>query len=233
MRASVTPAVSQAFRQTAQQDQNYTASRSHPSRPETPKVRGVGSPTARRVLPSRSEIPPTVAGGSLAAAPLSRLASAFLLRGSFLLVTGREGRMAGDARVAGLEDFLADRGEALLQAALERLLRHWRKVEGDPEGYLRRTIYNLAADGWRRQRRWRARLPLLHGADDGIVPDHSEQVGQRDELVRLLVRLPPGQRAAIVLRYCEDLTDDEAAKVLGCPVGPVRLATSRGLPPLR
>src|SRR5258708_4907901 len=151
MRASVTPAVSQAFRQTAQQDQNYTASRSHPSRPETPKVRGVGSPTARRVLPSRSEIPPTVAGGSLAAAPLSRLASAFLLRGSFLLVTGREGRMAGDARVAGLEDFLADRGEPLLRAAMlltgrreagedppqaapERLLRHWRDGGGDPGG---------------------------------------------------------------------------------------------------
>ncbi len=158
--------------------------------------------------------------------------------------------MAGDARVAGLEDFLADRGEQLLraamlltgsreagedllQAALERLLRHWRKVEGDPEGYLRRTIYNLAADGWRRQRRWRARLPLLHGADDGIAPDHSDQVGQRDELVRLLVRLPPGQRAAIVLRYCEDLTDAEAADVLGCSVSTVRSATSRGLRRLR
>jgi len=39
-------------------------------------------------------------------------------------------------------------GEDLLQAALERLLRNWRRVD-DPEGYLRRTMYNLAADGWR------------------------------------------------------------------------------------
>jgi DNA-directed RNA polymerase specialized sigma24 family protein len=42
-------------------------------------------------------------------------------------------------------------GEDLLQAALERLVRNWRHVDTDPEGYLRRTLYNLAADGWRRR----------------------------------------------------------------------------------
>ena len=49
-------------------------------------------------------------------------------------------------------------GEDLLQAALERLLRNWRRVDTDPEGYLRRTLYNLAADGWRSRGRWRSRL---------------------------------------------------------------------------
>ena len=80
--------------------------------------------------------------------------------------------MAHDPAVADLESFLAERGEPLLrtavllagskeagedllQAGLERLLRHWHRIEGDPEGYLRRTLYNLAADGWRRQRAWR------------------------------------------------------------------------------
>jgi DNA-directed RNA polymerase specialized sigma24 family protein len=48
------------------------------------------------------------------------------------------------------------------------MLRHWHRVEGDPEGHLRRTIYHLAADGWRRQRRWRERLPLL-GCSPGTV----------------------------------------------------------------
>ena len=43
-------------------------------------------------------------------------------------------------------------GEDLLQSALERLLRRWRRIDGDPENYVRRTLYNLAADGWRRQR---------------------------------------------------------------------------------
>ena len=158
--------------------------------------------------------------------------------------------MADHRRDAGLEQFLAERGahllrtailltgskeagEDLLQAALERLLRRWRTIDGDPEGYLRRTIYNLAADGWRRTGRWRARLALLRGADDGIAPDRSVQVEQRDELVRLLLRLPPGQRAAIVLRYWEDLSEAQAAEVLGCSPGTVRSATSRGLRRLR
>jgi RNA polymerase sigma-70 factor (sigma-E family) len=158
--------------------------------------------------------------------------------------------MTADQRVARLEEFLAERGEALLhaailltgskeagedllQAALERTWRRWRAIEGDPEGYLRRVIYNLAADGWRRQRRWRARLALLRGAHDGIEPDRSGQVDQRDELVQLLLRLPPGQRAAIVLRYWEGLSEAEAAEVLGCSASTVRSATARGLHRLR
>jgi hypothetical protein len=56
---------------------------------------------------------------------------------------------------------------------------------------------------------------------------------ERDELVRLLLRLPPGQRAAIVLRYWEDLSEAQAAEVLGCSPGTVRSATSRGLRRLR
>ncbi len=43
-------------------------------------------------------------------------------------------------------------GEDLLQAALERLLRHWSRIDADPEFYLRRTLYNMAVDGWRRRR---------------------------------------------------------------------------------
>jgi DNA-directed RNA polymerase specialized sigma24 family protein len=76
--------------------------------------------------------------------------------------------MERDRTAAELERFLAERadrlmrtavllsgsrdaGQDLLQTALERLLRHWRRLDGDPEGYLRRTLYNLAADGFRRQ----------------------------------------------------------------------------------
>jgi RNA polymerase sigma-70 factor (sigma-E family) len=158
--------------------------------------------------------------------------------------------MTADERVARLEEFLAERGqpllraaallaggpeagEDLLQAALERLLRRWRNFEGNPEGYLRRTLYHLAADDWRRQRRWLARLPWLSGPDSGIVADGSTQVDQRDELFRLLQRLAPAQRATIVLRYWEDLSEAETARVLGCSVGTVKAATSRGLARLR
>ena len=86
--------------------------------------------------------------------------------------------MAGTPDGADLERLLAERGtqlmrvaialtgdrqsgEDLLQAALERVLRKPHAVESDTEGYLRRILYNLAADGWRRQGRWRQRLPLL------------------------------------------------------------------------
>jgi RNA polymerase sigma-70 factor (sigma-E family) len=158
--------------------------------------------------------------------------------------------MAEDPCDGELERFLAERGghllrsavllagsreagEDLVQAALERLLRRGPAVHGDPEAYLRRIIYHLAADGWRRGGRWRARLAVLRGVGEGVAPDRSAQVEQRDELVRLLVRLPPGQRAAIVLRYWEDLSDAEAADVLGCSASTVRSSVARGLHRLR
>jgi RNA polymerase sigma-70 factor (sigma-E family) len=150
--------------------------------------------------------------------------------------------------VTALEEFLADRGqpllraaimlggsqeagEDLLQGALERVYRHWRKIEGDPEAYLRRTLYHLAADGWRRQGRWRAKLHLFGQA--GTTADATDHVDQRDQLVRLLRQLPPRQRTAIVLRYWEELTEAEAAEVMGCSPGTVKSATSRGLQRLR
>src|SRR5215471_1505280 len=105
--------------------------------------------------------------------------------------------MAPDGAVADLESFLAERGDALLrtavllvgsreggedllQAALERLLRHWRKIEGDPEGYLRRTLYHLAADNWRQQRAWRKRLRLLQPGAAAAVMDGTAEVDLRD-----------------------------------------------------
>lgn len=122
-------------------------------------------------------------------------------------------------------------GEDLLQAALERVFRHWRRIDGNPEGYLRSTLYHLAADGWRRKGALRARLALL--ARPEAQPDQTAPVEQRDQLVRLLRDLPPRQRTAIVLRYWEDLTEAEAARLMGCSVGTVKAATSRGLSRLR
>jgi RNA polymerase sigma-70 factor (sigma-E family) len=125
-------------------------------------------------------------------------------------------------------------GEDLLQAALERLLRNWRRVESDPEAYLWRTLYHLAADGWRRRGRWRARVAKFRaqalaetGGDDVAVVD------LRDELVRLLHQLPPRQRAVIVLRYWEQRTEAETAALLGCSEGTVKSAAARGLRRLR
>ena len=125
-------------------------------------------------------------------------------------------------------------GEDLLQAALERLLRRWSRVRSDPEGYLRRTLYNLAADGWRRRGALQRKLPLLHTGRDGDTSTKAvDAVDLRDALGRALAQLPPMQRTVLVLRYWEGLTQAVSAELLGCPEGSVKSATARGLRRLR
>ncbi len=126
--------------------------------------------------------------------------------------------------------------EDLLQAALERLVRHRRSITVDAEAYLRRTLYNLAADGWRRRGAWRRKIPLLRTEQAAAVADSTADVAMvdlRDALVRLLLRLPPRQRAVIMLRYWEQFSAAEAAEVLGCSEGTIKSATSKGLRRLR
>jgi RNA polymerase sigma-70 factor (sigma-E family) len=158
-------------------------------------------------------------GGCLGDAELERLIAD---RGSHL--------MCAAIALAGSRQ----RGEDLLQAAIERLLRHRRRVGSNPEGYLRRTLYNLAADDWRQRGRRRGRLPLLYGqgTNDASI-DAVSVVDLRDALVRALAELPPRQRAVLVLRYWEQLTEAETAAMLGCSEGTVKSAASRGLRRLR
>jgi RNA polymerase sigma-70 factor (sigma-E family) len=125
-------------------------------------------------------------------------------------------------------------GEDLLQAALERVLRKPRRIEDDAEGYLRRVLYNLAADGWRRRGTWRQKLlPVLRAETPNAQPDPTGEVDQRDALVRMLGQLPPRQRAVIVLRYWEQRSEAETAVLLGCSEGTVKSAAARGLQHLR
>jgi RNA polymerase sigma-70 factor (sigma-E family) len=123
-------------------------------------------------------------------------------------------------------------GEDLLQDSLERLLRKWRAIDGNPEGYLRRTMYNLAADGWRRQARWRARLPLLRSRSER-AEDDTARVDLHDALIRMLATLPSRQRAVLVLRYWEQLSEAEAAELIGCSPAAAKAAAARGLRRLR
>jgi RNA polymerase sigma factor (sigma-70 family) len=65
------------------------------------------------------------------------------------------------------------------------------------------------------------------------VADGTAEVDTRDALIRLLTQLPPRQRAVIVARYWEQLSEAETAEVLGCSVGSVKASASRGLRRLR
>jgi RNA polymerase sigma-70 factor (sigma-E family) len=158
--------------------------------------------------------------------------------------------MRPDGHAEELERFLAERGEPLLrtavllagsreagedllQGALERMLRHWRRIEGDPEGYLRRTLHNLATDGWRRQLTRHKLLLRLGPQAARTAADDTAGVDTRDAVVRLLAELPPRQRSVLVLRYFEQLSEAETAQVLGCSAGTVKSTAFKGLARMR
>jgi RNA polymerase sigma-70 factor (sigma-E family) len=95
--------------------------------------------------------------------------------------------------------------------------------------YLRRTIVNLSRSHFRRRRVERAWLERQHVEEAHIDPD----VGERERLRTALGSLRPEQRAAIVLRYFEDLSEADTAQALGVAVGTVKSMVSRGMDRLR
>jgi RNA polymerase sigma-70 factor (sigma-E family) len=95
--------------------------------------------------------------------------------------------------------------------------------------YLRRTIVNLSRSHFRRRRIERAWLERQHPDDTHTDPD----VGERERLRVALLSLRPEQRAAIVLRYFEDLSEADTAQALGVAVGTVKSMVSRGMDRLR
>jgi len=122
--------------------------------------------------------------------------------------------------------------EDLVQDAFVRLvgrLRHLREPNAFWT-YLRRTIVNLAISHFRHGRVERAYLDRLAAAPAADTNDN----GELDETMhRVLLGLPQRQRAAIVLRFYEDLSDVQTAAVLGCSPGTVRSLVSRGMKTLR
>jgi RNA polymerase sigma-70 factor (sigma-E family) len=125
--------------------------------------------------------------------------------------------------------------EDLLQGAYERAYRHWGRISrrADPERYVRQILVNASVDRWRRLRR-RPEAPLaVTGADPAAVADTATAVADRDLLLRGLAALPPRQRAVLVLRYYEDLTEAQTATMLRCSVGTVKSQAARALERLR
>lgn len=125
-----------------------------------------------------------------------------------------------------------DRGlaEDLLQEALTRVASRWPKVagSGDPEPYVRKVLYHCAVDGWRR-RRLREVLHASPAAQVADAGDAAEHTTQRVALQVALAKLTPNQRAVLVLRFFEDLTETQTAAALGCSVSTVKSQTRHAL----
>lgn len=127
----------------------------------------------------------------------------------------------------------AGAAEDLVQDTLLRLLTRWERVAAAdaPLAYVRRSLTNAFVNrtrrAWRREQAW-ADVPERPDGADAVA-----QLDDRDELWAGLRTLPDRQRAALVLRFFEDLTDEQSAATLGCRIGTVRSLVSRGLGTLR
>jgi RNA polymerase sigma-70 factor (sigma-E family) len=117
----------------------------------------------------------------------------------------------------------------LVQDALVRTGMRWSRLDrtGDPEAYVRRAIVNGRTSRWRKLRR----ETLVDAIPDRVRV--VEPARHDDQLWRLLCALPTRQRAVIVLRYYEDLSEDEIAATLGCAPGTVKSQASKALAKLR
>jgi RNA polymerase sigma-70 factor (sigma-E family) len=122
--------------------------------------------------------------------------------------------------------------EDLVQAALAKVWPRWTSIQSDnPDAYVRRVMITTFATWWRR--RWRGEVPT------GAVPDRPpasgpwEAIDSREVLRRSLAALPRRQRAVVVLRFYEDLSEAGTAEVLGCSVGTVKSQCARALAKLR
>jgi RNA polymerase sigma-70 factor (sigma-E family) len=124
--------------------------------------------------------------------------------------------------------------EDLTQEAFVKMLSRFQDLR-DPyafQSYLRRTVVNLSKKHWRRlavERRHRS----LQGAGLSEEMVHFPDVATHDVLWDALQQLPPRQRAAVVLRFYEDLSEHQTAQVLGCSSGAAKLLVARAIKSLR
>ena len=160
-----------------------------------------------------------------------------------MVVRVADGRSAG---TDGFDAFVAARGDALwrsawlltgdhqlaedlVQTALAKSWRAWSRVGPDSyEAYVRRVLFTTYISWWRRK--WRGERPTAELPERATTTADTDA---RNDLVAALAGLPRGQKAVVVLRYFEDLTEQQTADVLGINVGTVKSQCSRALAALR
>jgi RNA polymerase sigma-70 factor (sigma-E family) len=132
--------------------------------------------------------------------------------------------MVGDAQLA----------QDLVQEALTKTYVAWPRLR-DPrnaEAYCRKAITTTAIS-WFRRKGWNNERPTETLPDAVGGTAHDESLAERDAVWQAVKQLPPRQRAALVLRFYEDLTEAQTAEAMGCAVGTVKSQVSAGLAKLR
>jgi RNA polymerase sigma-70 factor (sigma-E family) len=126
---------------------------------------------------------------------------------------------------------LAD-AEDLLQAALAKTYQAWDRIEDRNaiDGYVRRAMVNTHISWWRRRR---VEEYPTDEIPDRAASDYAADSELSDAVRRALDRLPSRMRAAVVLRYCEDMSEAQVAEVLGISQGTVKSTVSRAVAKLR
>ncbi|MER7517289.1 SigE family RNA polymerase sigma factor [Streptomyces sp. NPDC126499] len=124
--------------------------------------------------------------------------------------------------------------EDLVQTTLAKVYGRWRRVPRDEiDLYVRRALINNNLSRLRRKRVVHLLTPVLPESVRHAHAGHAETVEQRTALLAALADLPARQRAVMVLRYWEDLGEQEIATVLNCSIGTVKTHARRGLAALR
>jgi RNA polymerase sigma-70 factor (sigma-E family) len=124
-------------------------------------------------------------------------------------------------------------GEDLVQTALARLYLKWDTIRevGALDAWVRRVMVNEHTSWWRRA--WRQREVLDSGVGPALDPPAAQHHVPDRDLWAVVRSLPAQQRAAVALRFYEDLSEAQTAAILGCTVGTVKSHTHRALATLR
>jgi len=125
------------------------------------------------------------------------------------------------------------RAEDLVQDVLAKAYASWRRIStlDQPDLYVRRMLVNANTSWWRRAVNREVAVAEVGGGT--TARDSAAESAERDELWRLVLQLPPRQRAVIVLRYYEDYDDATIAELLHCAQGTVRTQAKRALDKLQ
>ncbi|MFD7917866.1 SigE family RNA polymerase sigma factor [Streptomyces sp. NPDC059740] len=165
--------------------------------------------------------------------PVQTGASATLVYPSFAAyVRAREPALVRAARSMTSDP---DDAQDLLQTALVKTYVAWDRIENHRalDGYVRRALVNTRTSQWRRRRVEEFACEELPEPTPLPVDDPAELEALREAVWAAVLRLPARQRAMVVLRYYEDLSEVRTAEVMGVSVGTVKSAVSRALAKLR